>query len=164
MIHLTHRWPQSGHFFPKLGQFFPVCKKGYWRPPPLPLKLRAWLNPTTSYGPLWNTKGNLSFQYLQEKFFQKTRSKQFYGFFLRIWSLSVFVTIFRHALYHMRCKSKLISFQLTNIRQTPIYWKDRNRFTEWFALNANWQLWNIFLSEIKSICLAVDYLFNYLSC
>ena len=37
MRNFTHRWPQSGHFFPKLGLFFPIFEKGQGRPrPPYP--------------------------------------------------------------------------------------------------------------------------------
>ena len=35
-MNLTHGWPQSGHFFPKLGYVFPVSEKGQGRPPHSP--------------------------------------------------------------------------------------------------------------------------------
>ena len=37
MRNLTHIWPQSGHFCPKLGSFFPIFEKEQGRPPPVPL-------------------------------------------------------------------------------------------------------------------------------
>ena len=37
MRNVTHRWPQSGYFFPKLGHFFPIFEKGRGRPLPSPL-------------------------------------------------------------------------------------------------------------------------------
>ena len=43
MKSVTHRWQQSGHFFPKLGNFFPISEKGQGKPPP-PL-------PSPSYAP-----------------------------------------------------------------------------------------------------------------
>ena len=36
MRNLTHRWPQSWHFCPKLGHFFLIFEKGQGRPPPSP--------------------------------------------------------------------------------------------------------------------------------
>ena len=34
MRNLTHRWPQSEHFFSKLGHFLPIFKKVQGTPPP----------------------------------------------------------------------------------------------------------------------------------
>ena len=41
MKNLIHRWPQSGHSFPKLGHFFQIFEKGLVRPSPSPFCLRA---------------------------------------------------------------------------------------------------------------------------
>ena len=46
MRNFTHRWPQSGHFVPKLGYFFPISEKGQGRPPTPP--------PPSSYAPASN--------------------------------------------------------------------------------------------------------------
>ena len=47
MKNLTHRWPQSGHFFSKIRAFFSQSFKKVrvdLPPPHIPLYLRAWLD------------------------------------------------------------------------------------------------------------------------
>ena len=50
MRNLTDRWPQSGHFSPKLGHFSPIFEKEQERPPPpssnyTPGHRSAWYKP-----------------------------------------------------------------------------------------------------------------------
>ena len=53
MRNLTHRWPQSGHFFPKLGYFFPNFEKGQGRPSPLSPLVTRLVNTITDNKVLW---------------------------------------------------------------------------------------------------------------
>ena len=53
MRNLTHRWPQSGHFFPKLGYFFPNFKKGQGRPSPLSPLVTRLVNTITDNKVFW---------------------------------------------------------------------------------------------------------------
>ena len=53
MRNLTHRWPQSGHFFPKLGYFFPNFEKGQGRPSPLSPLVTRLVNTITDNKVFW---------------------------------------------------------------------------------------------------------------
>ena len=53
MRNVTHRWPQSGHFFPKLGCFFPNFEKGQGRPSPLSPLVTRLVNTITDNKVFW---------------------------------------------------------------------------------------------------------------